>query len=83
MIALTLALIALAAVQALTFSAILHRQSRAHARREDLLLNQLLHAVGTPWQPAPAIEEWRDRADAAKADREQYEHRYTLNPEEL
>jgi len=29
-------------------------QSRAHARREDLLLNQALHAAGRPWQPAPA-----------------------------
>lgn len=36
-------------------SASLHRsQSRAHARREDLLLNQLLHTAGRPWQPAPA-----------------------------
>ena len=29
-------------------------QSRTHARREDLLLNQALHAAGKPWQPAPA-----------------------------
>ncbi len=28
--------------------------TRAHARREDLLLNQALHAAGRPWQPAPA-----------------------------
>ena len=32
----------------------LRAQSRSHARREDLLLNQLLHATGRPWQPAPA-----------------------------
>lgn len=49
-----LALVVLAIVQALAFAGIVARQSRAHARREDLLLNQLLHAVGKPWQEAPA-----------------------------
>lgn len=34
----------------------LRAQNRAHARREDLLLNQALHAAGKPWQPAPADE---------------------------
>ena len=34
----------------------LRAQNRAHARREDLLLNQALHAQGRPWQPAPADE---------------------------
>lgn len=33
---------------------LLRSQQRAHARREDLLVNQLLHAVGRDWQPAPA-----------------------------
>lgn len=32
-------------------------QQRAHARREDLLVNELLHAVGKPWQEAPAVTE--------------------------
>jgi hypothetical protein len=31
-------------------------QQRAHARREDLLLNQLLAATGRPWQLPPAEE---------------------------
>lgn len=34
----------------------LRGQERAHARREDLILNQLLNSVGKPWQPAPADE---------------------------
>ncbi len=34
----------------------LRSMQRAHARREDLLLNQLLHVAGRPWQPAPATE---------------------------
>ena len=33
--------------------AALRSQSRTHARREDLLLNQALHAAGKPWTPAP------------------------------
>lgn len=39
---------------AFAFGGVLRSQSRAHARREDLLLNQALHAAGRPWQPAPA-----------------------------
>ena len=76
MIALVLALAGLAIVQALAFSAILARQSRAHARREDLLLNQLLHAVGKPWQEAPAEHR------PAPAQETEPSHRYTLDPEE-
>lgn len=38
-------------------------QQRAHARREDLLVNQLLHAVGRDWQEAPAKTAGRDLAD--------------------
>lgn len=36
------------------FASFIRSQSRVHARREDLLLNQALHAAGRPWQPAPA-----------------------------
>lgn len=32
-------------------------QQRAHARREDLLVNQLMHLAGKTWSPAPA-ESW-------------------------
>jgi hypothetical protein len=42
---------------------LLNAQQRAHARREDLLVNQLLHATGSTWQPPPAEEARRDAAD--------------------
>ncbi len=53
MLYVSLCLIALLAVLVVAFANILHAQSRAHARREDLLLNQLLHAVDKPWLPPP------------------------------
>lgn len=31
---------------------------RQHARREDLLIAQLLHTTGNAWTPPP-IDEWR------------------------
>ncbi len=36
---------------------LLRSEQRAHARREDLLVNQLLAAAGHPWQPSPADEQ--------------------------
>lgn len=33
---------------------LLRWQQRSHARREDQLLNQLLHLAGKPWESAPA-----------------------------
>lgn len=33
------------------------RMEREHNRRVDLLINQLLHAAGKPWQPAPAVND--------------------------
>lgn len=33
--------------------------TRQHARKEDLMLNQILHATGNTWQPPPA--DTRDR----------------------
>ena len=71
-----LALIGLALVQALAFAGILARQSRAHARREDLLISQLLHAVDKPWQPAPADERPEPEPPPEQPGR------YTLDPEE-
>ena len=35
---------------------LLRSQQRAHARRDDLLLNQMMNLAGKPWQPAPANE---------------------------
>lgn len=37
-----------------SFLSVLRSSKRAHDRREDQLLNQLLHAVGRPWEPAPS-----------------------------
>lgn len=55
MIALALAVVLVVLIVA--FAQLLRAQQRANARREDLLLNQLLlHAVGKPWQAAPANE---------------------------
>ena len=56
MIFVCLALVATLAAAIFAFAGVLARQQRAHARREDLLVNQLLHAVGKDWQPAPAAE---------------------------
>lgn len=39
---------------AAAFTRVLASQQRSHARERDLLVNQLLHATGNAWQPAPA-----------------------------
>lgn len=57
-IALVLALVAVT----LAFVSFLTRQQRAHARREDLLVNQILHLSGRTWTPPPA-DEWQPPAD--------------------
>lgn len=49
-----LALAAVLLVTVVVLGGLLRSQQRAHTRERDLLLNQLLHAVGNPWQPAPA-----------------------------
>lgn len=38
------------------FAGLLRSAIRSSARREDLLLDKLLHAVGQPWTPPPADE---------------------------
>lgn len=50
-------LIAAWAITAIALAGLLRQERRQHARERDLLLNQLLHAVGKPWQPAPATPE--------------------------
>lgn len=45
---------AILTVVIVSFTSLLRSKDRSHARREDLLLNQLLHAVDKPWQEAPA-----------------------------
>lgn len=46
-------LIALAGT-VVVFAGLLRSQARAHARREDLLVNQLCALAGRPWQAPPA-----------------------------
>ena len=55
---------------------------RQHARREDLLLNQMLNLAGKPWQPAPSdegrLEIWQQKLDEAREVRRSW----TVNPEQ-
>ncbi len=37
----------------------MRRQERAHARREDLLVNQVMHAAGLTWQAPPSEERYQ------------------------
>jgi hypothetical protein len=55
------------------------RMQRQHARREDLLLNQLLHLTGHTWQPSPADEARRGDVHA----REPRPITWTASPEQL
>lgn len=51
---LALAQTGLLAAVVTAFASLLRAQQRAHNRREDLLINQLLHATGKTWTPPPA-----------------------------
>jgi transcriptional regulator of met regulon len=64
-------------VVVLTFARLLQQQQRAHARREDLLVNQLLHAAGRDWQPAPAEQLRREQRDDLER-----QPRYMATPEQ-
>lgn len=77
MIIVTIVLAAALVVSLSIFASALRSQQRAHARREDLLLNQLLNAVGKPWQPAPADER------EPVTPREIPPRRYTATPEQF
>lgn len=63
MLYIALAELGLVALLVFSFAGFIRSQSRAHARREDLLLNQALHAAGRPWQPAPADTRTLERPD--------------------
>jgi hypothetical protein len=52
-----LALVVLLATVLSIFTGLLTKQHRAHTRREDLLVNQVLHLAGKTWTPPPA-ETW-------------------------
>lgn len=54
MLYISLALVGALAVTVSVSARIIQSLIRSHARERDLLLNQLLHATGKPWQPAPA-----------------------------
>lgn len=56
MVYIVLALVAANAATVLVFGNLLRVERRQSARERDLLVNQLLHAVDRPWQPAPADE---------------------------
>lgn len=54
MLYVVLALVASNAVTVAAFANLLRVERRQSARERELLVNQLLHAVDRPWQPAPA-----------------------------
>lgn len=57
------------------FGGLLRSQQRTHARREDLLLNQLLHAAGKTWQPPPTLPEPEPQEPTART--------WTATPEQM
>jgi hypothetical protein len=80
------AIVAVAAIVALVaavaaFTGVIARMQRAHARREDLLINQLLHAVQRPWLPAPA--ETAGRGGRQSPEDELAAITFTATPEQL
>lgn len=58
----TLAVVAGWVVSLVVGARALERARREHARREDLLVNQLLHAAGRTWTPPPA-DDWQPEPD--------------------
>lgn len=81
MLYVALAEAAVLAVVTIVFAGIVRSLTRQHARREDLLLNQMCNLAGKPWQPSPATEnldEWRQRLEDAREARRSW----TTNPEQ-
>jgi len=82
MLYIALAEAALLLLIVVTFAGLVRSLTRAHARREDLLLNQMCNLAGKPWQAAPAtseIDAWRQKLDDEA--REQ-RRSWTTNPEQ-
>lgn len=76
---------AVIAAVVVAFTGLLRAKERAHARREDLLLNQLLNLAGKPWQAPPAAR--AAAAEAAGVDGDEADPRFalpswTVNPEQ-
>lgn len=67
-------------VVVVTFAGLHRSQARAFARREDLILDKLLHSVGRTWTPPPADDRgWT--IDDGNGDGPAYA-RFTTNPEQ-
>jgi hypothetical protein len=78
MLIVSLALVAVIVLLATVFAGALGRMQHAHARREDLLVNQILHLSGRTWTPPPA-DEWAAPADGEPLVRE---YDWTTQPEQ-
>lgn len=63
----------------LAFAGLVRSLIRQQARERDLLINQLLHATGNAWQPAPAAEQRREQRERDL----EAEIRWTPSPEQL
>ena len=48
-----------------TFSTIVRRSDRQHARERELLLNQLMHLSGKTWAPPPSLV-WNEPEEEAE-----------------
>jgi hypothetical protein len=67
-----LAAFAAVVVEALACARIIASQARSHARREDLLVNQLCSLAGKPWEPPPAREPIREQLSTLVRSIDQY-----------
>lgn len=80
MLYVALAEAAVLAVVVIVFAGLLRSKERSCARREDAMLNKLLHAVGTPWEESPASRGSFDSLERhLQAEREAAA--WTVNPE--
>jgi len=67
------------------FAGLIRSLTRAHARREDLLLNQMCNLAGKPWQQAPSSQEdelKKIEAIWAAAEAREERRSWTTNPEQ-
>lgn len=64
------------AVSVSALAGLMRGMTRAGDRREDAILNKLLHATGHTWEPPPADEKPAEQVEPRPA-------RYTASPETL
>lgn len=79
MLYLALVLAAALVATVVAFAGIVRSLIRQHARERDLLINQMLHATGRAWQPAPAVEQERNH----RHEDDERTLRFTPTPEQL